>query len=149
MRLLAAGASAAVVATSMGAYYEGMRTHAYQDAGGVWTICYGHTGGVKPGDVATPAQCRSWHVRDEAAHRAAVERCIHRPMTTGQRSSFTDAAYNAGDWAFCHSPIARLFNEGRAVEACDYMAHWYIKADGKVLAGLVKRRADERALCLQ
>lgn len=148
-KLLVAGASAAMVATSMGGYYEGMRTHAYQDAGGVWTICYGHTGGVKPGDVATPAECHRWHIQDEAAHQAAVQRCIRRPMTTGQLSAFTDAAYNAGDSAFCHSPVARLFNAGKPRKACDYLVHWYIKADGKVLAGLVKRRADERELCLQ
>jgi lysozyme len=29
---------------------EGYRDHAYQDTGGVWTIGYGHTRGVKMGD---------------------------------------------------------------------------------------------------
>ena len=33
--------------------FEGCRLEAYQDAAGVWTIGYGHTHGVKKGDVAT------------------------------------------------------------------------------------------------
>ncbi len=33
--------------------YEGLRLSSYVDSAGVWTIGYGHTGGVKMGDVIT------------------------------------------------------------------------------------------------
>lgn len=36
--------------------FEGLRLRAYRDPAGVWTIGYGHTGGVKPGQVITRAR---------------------------------------------------------------------------------------------
>ena len=36
--------------------FEGLRLKAYKCPGGVWTIGYGHTTGVKPGMVITEAQ---------------------------------------------------------------------------------------------
>ena len=36
--------------------FEGLRLKAYVCAAGVCTIGYGHTAGVKPGDVITEAQ---------------------------------------------------------------------------------------------
>ena len=37
---------------SLVATFEGLRLQPYQDVGGVWTVCYGHTGpDVVPGDV--------------------------------------------------------------------------------------------------
>ena len=33
--------------------FEGCKLVAYQDSGGVWTIGYGHTGGVTPGMIIT------------------------------------------------------------------------------------------------
>ena len=37
--------------------WEGLRTTAYKDMVGVWTICYGETKGVKAGMSKTPAEC--------------------------------------------------------------------------------------------
>ena len=36
--------------------FEGFRSHAYQDAVGVWTIGYGHTKGVTPTMVISSSQ---------------------------------------------------------------------------------------------
>ena len=36
--------------------HEALRLKAYQDSKGVWTIGWGHTKGVKPGDVITREQ---------------------------------------------------------------------------------------------
>ena len=33
--------------------YEGLRLEACRDTSGIWTIGYGHTAGVKPGDSIT------------------------------------------------------------------------------------------------
>ena len=35
--------------------FEGLRLKAYKCPGGVWTIGYGHTAGVKPGMVISEA----------------------------------------------------------------------------------------------
>nr|WP_205208480.1 hypothetical protein [Chromobacterium haemolyticum] len=46
--------------------FEGLRLKAYQDAVGVWTIGYGHTGpDVTPGLVITQAQRRAAGARPE------------------------------------------------------------------------------------
>ena len=36
---------------------EGTVYEAYPDTGGVWTICTGHTAGVRRGQTASPEQC--------------------------------------------------------------------------------------------
>nr|WP_241482183.1 hypothetical protein [Leisingera sp. ANG-Vp] len=46
-----AGSSIALAsAVSFIGQWEGLRTEAYRDVVGVWTVCYGETKGVKPGD---------------------------------------------------------------------------------------------------
>ncbi len=43
---------------------EGCRLEAYQDGVGVWTIGYGHTKGVSPGDTCSQAQADLWLDQD-------------------------------------------------------------------------------------
>lgn len=65
-RKLVAGALAASIALSgaLVAHFEGTRYTAYQDVTGTWTICDGHTRGVKAGDTATLQQCAAWRYED-------------------------------------------------------------------------------------
>ena len=44
--------------------WEGCKLHAYLDGGGVPTIGYGHTDGVKLGDVCTQEQAEKWLKED-------------------------------------------------------------------------------------
>ena len=37
--------------------WEGLRTEAYRDVVGIWTVCYGETKGVQPGDSYSKAEC--------------------------------------------------------------------------------------------
>lgn len=136
------------LASALASQYEGVRYVAYRDVGGVWTICYGHTRGVKPGDTATPAECRAWLAQDMPAAYAAVDRCITAPLTLGQASAFTDAAFNLGSQVVCGSTLQKLANSGHVVEACHQLPRWN-HADGKVLRGLTSRRGDERDLCTE
>lgn len=135
------------IATTLGAHYEGTRHVAYQDVGDVWTICQGHTAGVQPGDTANDAQCRAWLQRDMGHAYAAVQRCIHVPLTIGQAAAFTDATYNLGAQVVCGSTLQRLANAGDVHGACAQLSRWN-KVDGKPLRGLTDRRADEYALCV-
>lgn len=136
------------LASALASQHEGVRYVAYRDVGGVWTICYGHTRGVKQGDTATPAQCRSWLARDMPAAYAAVDRCITASLTLGQAAAFTDAAFNLGPQVVCGSTLQKLANSGHVVEACHQLPRWN-HADGKVLRGLTSRRGDERDLCVE
>ena len=43
---------------------EGCRLTAYQDTVGVWTIGYGHTGGVKKGDKITQKEAEEFLLED-------------------------------------------------------------------------------------
>lgn len=142
-RVVALGLTAAL---SLVGYYEGTRTHAYSDPVGIATICSGHTAGVQMGDTASVSDCKEMAAADLLAANAGIDRCIHVPLTDGQRSAFADFVFNVGASAFCNSTLARKLNAGDYAGACAELSRWD-KAGGHVLAGLQRRRAAERALC--
>jgi lysozyme len=141
---------AAVAALAVGVIggFEGLRQTAYRDVVGVPTVCYGETQGVKMGDRYTIAECKAMLVKSLEKYALAVERCVTRPMPDTTYIAFTSLTYNIGEGGFCRSTVARLYNAGRTREACDYMMN-YNRAKQRVFPGLTKRRAAERALCLQ
>lgn len=145
--LAASGASAIAIACALAGAYEGRRLSAYPDVTGIYTLCYGHTGGVHAGQAATPAECQRLLTADMQRATRGVQSCIRRPMTPGQEAAFSDFAYNLGWPTFCRSSIARRFNRGDTRGACDALM-LYVHAGRQVLPGLVKRRSAERDLCL-
>lgn len=147
-KLAAAGAGAALVAVALAANFEGLRTETYHDVTGIPTICYGETHGVQPGDTATPAECEAMLANRMAIVRGEVNRCITYPASNMELASFYDLAYNIGSPTFCKSTVAKRFNAGDTVGACDAI-RWYNKAGGKVLKGLVRRRQAEYELCME
>lgn len=136
-----------VIASAMAGYFEGTRLKAYQDVGGIWTICDGETHGVHAGQAATLAECQAMLSSRMSKVDAKVRACIVRPMSSGQRVGFDDLAYNIGWSAFCRSTVAARFNRGNVRGACEAM-EWYVHANGEVLPGLVKRRHAEYQLCV-
>lgn len=136
----------AAVAT-IGGHFEGRRLVAYQDVVNVWSLCDGHTAGVKPGDTATPAQCDAWLQEEMGEALATVQRCIIRPLNMGQLVAFTDATYNLGPAVVCGSTLQRLANAGDLVGACNQLPRWN-HAGGKVVDGLTQRRVLEQRICL-
>lgn len=127
--------------------YEGSRYIAYQDIGGTYTICEGHTRNVKAGDTATPEQCQSFKEDDLRIANAAIDRCVKVPLTVGERAAFLDFTFNVGESAFCGSSLVRKLNAGDHAGACDELTRW-VYAGGKKLQGLVERREYEHALCV-
>jgi len=56
------GSAAAAMAVALVGSFEGLRQNAHPDPatrGQPWTICYGSTNGVKPGDRKTVEQCKA------------------------------------------------------------------------------------------
>lgn len=131
--------------------YEGLYLTAYQDAVGVWTIGWGHTGKVDgqavcKGMKITTAKAESLLNSDLAAFWKYVNQASYVPVITAlnenQKSALCSFAFNCGP-----SNLKTLCANRTVSEIADALL-LYNKAGGKVLAGLVARRKEERELFL-
>lgn len=127
--------------------FEGLRTVAYRDPVGIPTICFGETRGVRMGDRRTTEECKDMLATRLLEFSLAVDRCVHVPMSDSRRAAVVSFTYNVGEGAFCRSGFARKLNAGDP-NACDELRKW-TTAKGITLPGLVRRREEERALCLR
>lgn len=142
-----AGTAAILLVASLVALFEGKVSHTYADPIGIPTACYGHTGpDVTPGRQYTDDECDALLHGDLAIANRAVRRCIRVPMKLYEEAALTSFAFNVGEGALCSSTLARKANAGDFTGACAELSRW-VYAKGLKLAGLVKRRAAERALC--
>lgn len=124
--------------------WEGCRLVAYKCPAGIWTIGWGSTGpGITEGVRWTQAQADERLARDVEKFMVGVRKLLRRPVTEAQLGAMTSLAYNIGIGAFGSSTLLRLFNAGQTDLAAAQFAVWR-RAGGKVLQGLVNRRADER-----
>lgn len=129
--------------------HEGLRLQAYRCPAGVWTIGRGHTAGVSPGDRITAAEADTLLAADVAAlygHLAEMEREAGLTLGANRRAALVSFAYNAGIASLRRSTLWRKVarNPDDPSIAREF-ARWKY-AGGKVMAGLVKRRAEEAAL---
>lgn len=129
---------------------EGMRTVAYRDIVGIPTVCFGETRGVKMGDRYTPEECRAMLGDGLVEFEQGIRACLKAPDAIPDRSyiAFLSLSYNIGRRAFCGSTVARKANAGDITGACNAIPAWN-KAGGRVVRGLVVRRAEERDMCLK
>jgi len=125
--------------------FEGLRLSAYQDSAGVWTIGYGHTGNVKPGDRITQAQAEDLLQKDTAWAQQAVRDQVKVPLTQGQFDALTSFTFNLGAGALGKSTLQAKLNAGDYAGAQAEFGKW-VHAGGQVLQGLVRRRAAEAEL---
>lgn len=127
--------------------FEGCRLTAYPDpatGGDPWTIGWGATGpGIKPGVKWTQAQADDRLEVDVERFMAGVRSVLKRPATDNELGAMTSLAYNVGSGAFKSSTLVRLFNAGDRSGAARQFDRWN-KAGGRVMAGLTRRRAEER-----
>lgn len=124
--------------------YEGCRLAAYRCAAGVWTIGYGHTAGVHSGMTITQAQADVYLQQDIAKFEGYVNNPAYVPITANLNQNQFDAlvsfAFNLG------AGNLRKLCKGRTAAQIAQAMTQYCKANGKVLAGLKRRRAAEQAL---
>lgn len=132
---------------------EGTEFEAYPDSGGVWTICTGHTKGVRPGDRATPEQCAAYLQGDLGASVDVVMRAAPA-ATVWQKIAMADFVYNVGAGAFSRSTLYRLTAAGQYRAAADQFQRWTFVAGrdcrlaSSNCAGIVRRRELQRSLYL-
>lgn len=129
---------------------EGFCANAYRDATGIWTIGYGHTSAagdphVSAGQVITRDEGEAIFRRDVEAVAASVRRAVTQAITDAQFSALVSFAYNVGLGNFRSSSVLKALNANELPEVPRRLQLW-VKAGGKTLPGLVKRRAAEAAL---
>jgi lysozyme len=150
-RLKIAGALSAlgIAAAGLIGGFEGLRTSAYLDPVGIPTVCYGETRGVEMGDRHTAEECRAMLGDALVEFEQDMRACLDEPdkIPDGPYTAFLSLSYNIGARAFCRSTLVRLANSGDLRGACDQLSRWN-RAGGRVLQGLVNRRAKEREICL-
>jgi lysozyme len=146
---LAGALAAAAIAATLIAKYEPAANPLvpYWDAPGqVWTVCDGHTGHVDPHRIYTTAECKAFRNADIATAQATVKRCLPMPLLPQIEGAATDATYNVGPRIVCGSTLQRYALANNWPAACAEFSRWD-KAGGRLLAGLTRRRTDDRAVC--
>ena len=118
-----------------------------------WTIGWGatgkdhvHGGRIGPDTVWTQAQCDARLADDLARYAAEVAAAVGlAPTTQAQFDALVAFHYNTG--AIARATLTRKHREGDREGAAREFARW-TRAGGKVLKGLVRRRAAEAELYL-
>lgn len=125
--------------------FEGCKLKTYKCSAGVDTIGYGSTGAhVKPGMTITQAEAEALLVKDLSRFEVGVA-TLAKKTTQGQFDALVSFAFNLGLGALSSSTLLKVHNDGKYSEAAEQFHRWN-KAAGKVLLGLIKRRAAESEL---
>lgn len=125
----------------------GYRDKAYLCPAGVWTIGWGHTGGVKEGDTCTKAQADAWIRSDLQSAQTGLAKYINVPVSANQFIALLSLAYNLG----AQGVVDKCPKMLRALNAKDYdgAADEFLDVTNGGLAGLVARRRREADLMRQ
>ncbi|HTW69404.1 MAG TPA: lysozyme [Acetobacteraceae bacterium] len=133
-------------------HFEGCRLDAYQDVAGIWTIGYGHTGGVTPGMTITQDQADQFLQNDlNGTENAVTAATAEVAPTDNQFAAMVSLCYNIGAGAFKSSTVLRQHLAGNFAAAADAFLLWdkaTIDGQLQVVQGLLNRRQAERQLYL-
>lgn len=125
--------------------FEGFRAHAYKCPAGVWTIGYGRTSGVTSSSVTSRAAEEAWFNKYVADLEKEVSIYMEEhgyAIVEYQLQALTSFIYNLG-----YGKLMTLTENGkRPIVEISKKIPEYNKGGGKVLAGLVRRRAWEKDL---
>lgn len=139
--------SVSAAAVGMVAQFEGYRSEAYLDEGGVPTIGYGETLGVKLGDITTSERAKVQLLNSLNKHATDIRPYIKVPLHQWEFDAYSSFAYNVGVGSFRQSTLLKLLNAGKYSQACAQLKRWvYIK--GRKSKGLTNRRNVEYEVCM-
>jgi len=157
----AGGAVAMTLAATLISHWEGEdRTakHNSFDPPDIITVCDGVTNydwpSLKVGQTFTHQQCQDALADLIPKYAAPVQKCVPGlyQMPPHRQAALLSFSYNLGPARICNSQIAPLLNAGKDAQACELMKA-YVRANGRVLQGLVNRRDDpvrgEEAWCMR
>lgn len=127
--------------------FEGLRLTAYKCPAGVWTIGYGHTKGVKQGQVIDQSKADDYLVEDIAP----IERMLNKIGINFRQEQFDALVswiFNLGEGKFLNSTMyKRISSNADDVDITDQMVKW-INSGGIPLVGLKRRRIAEANMFL-
>lgn len=133
---------------------EGLSLVAYRCPAGVWTIGWGETDGVRPGDTCTQEDADRWLCEDLTERVRAVRELCKVDPSPNELGAMVSLAYNIGVSGFAQSTVLRAHNAGDRQAASRAFGLWNKAKDPNTgmlreLPGLTARRARESALYLQ
>ena len=140
------------------AHFEGVMLCLYNDPVGNCTFGIGHLVHAGPidgrpqeaefqGEFSRSDVYQLFLERDAPRFEEMVRRRVQVPLYQSEFDALISFVYNVGPGALdpAESTLARLLNDGDYSGAAEQFGRW-VRADGRVLPGLVKRRAAEVAL---
>lgn len=128
---------------------EGVELQVYLDPVNLPTVCVGRMDKkLKLGQTFTLEECMKMLADDWKKHQEQLDQVVKvKYKSEWQQQALTDFTFNLGIGNVQSSTLLKLLNQGKHVEACQQLTRW-VKASGKTLAGLVKRRNKELQYCL-
>jgi len=130
-------------------HFEGKELKAYQDVAGIWTIGYGHTAGVRPGDVINDAKAEELLIGDLRTAEGTVRKLVKIGLAQWQFDALTSFEFNLG--SLSSSTLLKVLNAGDIQGAADQILRWdkaTVNGQLQSVAGLTRRRRSERQLFL-
>ena len=131
--------------------FEGCKLKAYKCPAGLWTISWGLTfypdgTKVKEGDVITQQQAEDYFnaIVDDFAKK--VDALIKSNVSENNFSALVSFAYNVGMGNFQRSTLLRKVNANPKDKTIPAEFRKWVRANGEVLKGLVRRREAEAKL---
>ena len=125
--------------------FEGLRLKAYQCPGGVWTIGFGHTAGVKPWMLISKAQAEEYLKADLIAFERYLNG-LGLALNQNQFDALVSFIYNVGTGNFSNSTLLRKVRANPQDNSImDEFLRW-VYSKGRVLPGLQRRRLAEMKL---
>lgn len=133
--------------------FEGLRLKPYLDSVGVPTIGYGSTYCICGAKITMQSKPITEEIAEfmlkvnSQIYVDAVTKAITVVPTQNQFDAMVSLCYNIGVTNFTNSTLVKKMNLGDVQGAADQFTVWRL-AGGRILQGLVNRRAKERALFL-
>jgi lysozyme len=125
--------------------FEGCELDSYICSGGVWTIGYGHTAGVKQGDKINQDEADHLLTGDLEEFEGYVSNAVEVALDQNQFDALVAWTFNLGPSNLKSSTMLKVLNEENYSKVPSEMKRWN-KAGGKVLEGLIRRREAEALL---
>lgn len=125
---------------------EGCRLKAYLCPSLIPTIGYGHTTGVKIGDIITQADADRYLLQDLKRFEQAVSALVKVPINENQFSALVSFAFNVGVGNLKSSTLLKKLNLRDYKGCSNEFDRWVYGSNKKPLEGLKKRRKLEREL---
>lgn len=133
--------------------FEGFREYAYLDTAGVWTIGYGSTRNVKPGDRVSRDEARKMFTEQLTQFERCVNSSVNIDISQLQFDALVSLAYNIGCSAFGNSSLLRKLNNRDIQGAASEFLKWNKitnpnTGEKEDSTGLTNRRRSEHKMFL-